>query len=70
MGRGSRDREIQRNRQLNYLTDKVSDLETLLEMYREQNRYKSRAIQNLEKIAQAQREIIATLERRLDTIDE
>ena len=69
MGRRSRDREIQRNRQLNYLTDKVSDLETLLEMYREQNRYKTQAIQNLEKISQAQREIISTLERRLEEFE-
>ena len=69
MGRGTRIREVQRNRQFNELTERVSDLETLLELYREQNHYKSRAIQNLEKINQAQREIISNLERQLEIVE-
>ena len=69
MGRRSRDREIQRTRQLSFLNEKVADQEALLELYREQNRCKTRAIQNLEKINQAQREIIAALEHQLENLE-
>ena len=69
MGRGSYDREARRTRHLSFLTEKIADQEALLELYREQDRCKSRSIHNLEKINKAQREIIAALERQLNSLE-
>ena len=69
MGRGSSDREARRTRHLTFLTEKVADQEALLELYREQDRCKNQAIKNLEKINKAQREIIAALERQLESFE-